>query len=374
MGSPTVAAFTDTYLPTINGVTYTVKSWRECWEKRGHEMDIVYPAASEYHSGAGEYPVRSVPFPFYEGFRIGVPRVPEEVTDADLVHSHTPFCVGVSGLRLSRAHDVPLVASYHTPTTEYAEYISVNGAIKRTVRRCAASYERWFLDQADLVVAPSERTRRHVLEEVGVDTRVEVVPNGVDIDRFKSVDTAAFRERYDLGDGPLVGYTGRHGYEKCLPDIIAAADGMDATVVFGGDGPAREDLEARASRADVDVRFLGFLDREELPAFYSTLDVFAFPSPVETQGLVALEANACGTPVVGVDSGALSDTIEDGVTGYHYPQGDIAAFGAGIERALDERDRLSQSCLDQREQLSVEHSVDRLEELYDSVLAEPAIA
>jgi len=369
MGTPTVAAFTDTYLPTINGVTYTAKSWRECWEKRGHEMDIVYPRSKDYRAGSGEYPVRSVPFPFYEGFRIGVPRVPDGVTDADIVHAHTPFCVGLSGLRLSRSQDLPLVASYHTPTSEYAEYISFNGAIERTVRRCAESYERWFLEQTDLIVAPSERTRQHVLEEVGVDTRVEVVPNGVDIDRFEPVDTVQFRDRYDLGDGPLIGYTGRHGYEKCLPDIIAAADGLDVTVVFGGDGPARDDLEARARKADVDVRFLGFLDREELPAFYSVLDIFAFPSPVETQGLVALESNACGTPVVGVDSGALSDTIEDGETGYHYPQGDVEAFGKAIQHGLDDRERLSQTCIDRREQLSVEHSVDRLEELYDSVLA-----
>ncbi|MUV89024.1 glycosyltransferase, partial [Halapricum sp. CBA1109] len=195
-----------------------------------------------------------------------------------------------------------------------------------------------------------------------------VVPNGVDTDIFRPVDTEEFREKYDLGEGPLVGYTGRHGFEKCLTDILDATAGMDATVVFGGDGPAREELEARAERRDRDVRFLGFLDREELPAFYSVLDVFAFPSPVETQGLVALEANSCGTPVVGVDSGALSDTIDDGVTGYHYPRGDIDAFRRLLERALDERERLSENCLDTRDTNSVEHAVDRLCSVYAQVL------
>ncbi|QSG04577.1 glycosyltransferase [Halapricum desulfuricans] len=364
MGTPTVAAFTDTYLPTVNGVTYTVKSWRESWESRGGTMELVYPEADEHDPGPGEYPVRSVRFPFYEGFRVGAPQVPDAVTDADVVHAHTPFGVGLSGLRLARSNDLPLVASYHTPTSEYAEYVAFNGTIERTVRRCARSYERWFFGHADLVIAPSERARDHIREAVGIDTEVAVVPNGVDIDRFKPVDTDDFRERYDIDDGPVVGYTGRHGYEKCLSDILAATDGMDVTVLFGGDGPAREDLEARAERLDVDVQFLGFLDREELPAFYSTLDVFAFPSPVETQGLVALEANACGTPVVGVDTGALSDTIVDGETGYRYPQGDIESFRDSLERALRERDRLGQACLERRERLSVEHSVDRLEDLY----------
>ncbi|MEF8774544.1 MAG: glycosyltransferase, partial [Halobacteriales archaeon] len=116
-----------------------------------------------------------------------------------------------------------------------------------------------------------------------------------------------------------------------------------------------------------DVRFLGFLDREELPAFYTALDVFAFPSPVETQGLVALEANACGTPVVGCNEGALADTIEDGETGYHYPGGDPGAFAAAIERAIDDADRLRGTCLDRREDLSVEKSVEQLADLYDDL-------
>ncbi|WP_157533229.1 glycosyltransferase, partial [Haloferax profundi] len=87
--------------------------------------------------------------------------------------------------------------------------------------------------------------------------------------------------------------------------------------------------------------------------------------PVETQGLVALEANACGTPVVGVDEGALEDTIVDGQTGYHYESGDVDGFKRGIERALSEQEALSARCLERRDEVSVEHSVDSLAALYD---------
>ena len=363
MTLPRVAAFTDTYLPTVNGVTYTVKTWRDRWADRGSRMDVVYPR-SDHDADLDEHPVSSLPFPFYEGFRVGVPQVPDAVRQTDVVHAHTPFSLGVGGYRLARRLDVPLVASYHTPISEYASYVSVNGAIERAVRSSAARYERWFLDRADLILAPSERTADHVRETVGADTPVDVVANGVDVEFFRPVDTDAFRERHGLGDGPLVGYTGRHGYEKCLDDVVDALDGLDATLVFGGDGPARADLERAASEADVDARFLGFLDREELPEFYAALDVFAFPSPVETQGLVAMEANACGTPVVGVDSGALSNTVVDGETGYRYPEGDIEAFRDAIERALAEYDALRETCLDRRDVVSVERSVDRLADVY----------
>jgi 1,2-diacylglycerol 3-alpha-glucosyltransferase len=368
MTLPRVAAFTDTYLPTVNGVTYTVKNWRDRWEDRGGRMDVVYPS-SDHDPEIGEFPIGSIPFPFYEGFRVGLPRIPDAIGDIDVVHSHTPFGIGLGGLRLARKRDAPLVASYHTPSSEYAKYLSVNGTIEKMVRRSATAYEQWFLDRAAVVIVPSAETGRHVREAVGVDSTVEVVPNGVDTSFFRP-DADDFRERYDLPDGPLVGYTGRHGYEKRLPQIVEAVARLDrdVTLVFGGDGPAREDLEALAAETGVDARFLGFLDREELPAFYASLDVFAFPSPVETQGLVALEANACGTPVAGVDAGALSDTIADGENGYTATPEDVGAFRDMIARTLDDRERLRENCLARREEMSMDAAIDELAGVYDRVL------
>jgi glycosyltransferase involved in cell wall biosynthesis len=373
----TVAAFTDTYLPTVNGVTYTVQTWRDRWEDRGGRMDVVYPGADGHEPDGGEYPVASLPFPFYDGFRFGVPRIPDGVDDADVVHAHTPFGLGLGALRLARRSDRPVVANYHTPTGEYAGYLTLTSwaPLEPVYQRLSERYERWFFSHVDAVIAPSDAARDHLVDDVGVGergpaTEVHVVPNGVDVDRFSPADGAAFRARYDLGDGPLVGYTGRHGYEKRLEDVLAAAAGIDGvTVVFGGDGPAREELEAAAADYDVEARFLGFLDREELSGFYTALDTFAFPSPVETQGLVALEATACGTPVVGVDAGALSDTVTDGQNGYHYPPGDIDAFRERIRDALAERATFRDRCLDCRESISVERAVDELRDVYASLTA-----
>jgi glycosyltransferase involved in cell wall biosynthesis len=373
MDGASVVAFTDTYLPTVNGVTYTIKTWRERWERRGGRMDVVYPDAAAHEPATGEHPVRSVAFPFYDGFRVSVPRVPREIrrADIDVVHAHTPFGLGLSALRLASRRDRPFVASYHTPTAEYADYLTSNARLESGLERLSTRYERWFLSHADAVIVPSAETRERLADR-GVDSDVTVVQNGVDIDRFAPVDDAAFRERHDLS-GTLVGYTGRHGFEKRLPDVVRAVAGMDEelTVVFGGDGPARESVERAAREHGVDARFFGFLPREELPAFYSALDVFAFPSPVETQGLVALEAIACGTPVVGVREGALRDTIDDGVTGYHYEPGDIDGFRDGIRRALATRETLRENCLERREPISVERAVDDLTAVYDRVSRAP---
>ena len=362
----TVAVFTDTYLPTVNGVTYTVSTWRDAWADQGGRMPVVYPEDGEYAPTAAEYPVPSVPFPFYQGFRFGWPRIPQAVDDADLdiVHTHTPFTLGLAGRRLAADRDVPLVASYHTPAREYATYIS--DAFAGVLRRAADSYERWFFGAVDAVVVPTETAAEQVCSG---GTDVHVVSNGVDTEHFEPADdeaVAAFRRRHDLPDGPLVGYTGRHGYEKRLEDLLSATVGLDAGVVLAGDGPASPELRRRAAARD-DVVFLGFLDREELPTFYSALDAFAFPSPVETQGLVALEAIACGTPVVAVDSGALSETVDDGETGYHYRPGDLEDFRAALRRALAESATLSERCLERRDALAVDRSIDQLQTVYESV-------
>jgi glycosyltransferase involved in cell wall biosynthesis len=363
---PTVAAFTDSYLPTVNGVTYTVSSWRDEYQSRDGRMPVVYPESS-HTPRDGEHPVSSLPFPFYDGYRMALPSTPTAVRDADVLHAHTPFGLGLAALRLARRSDAPLVATYHTPTAEYAEYVGPD-AVTGVVRRASERYERWFLGHADLVLCPSERTCE-TFRALGIDTPVEVMPNGVDTDVFRPTDPSDLLARHDLPtDEPLVGYTGRHGYEKRLTDLLAAVEGLDVTVVFGGDGPARDDLKQEARERDVDARFLGFLEREELPAFYSALDAFAFPSPVETEGLVALEANACGTPVAGVDAGALSETVLDGETGYHYDEGNIPGFRRAIRRTLDDRDRLTENCLARREDAGVGRAIDRLAARYRDLL------
>ncbi|MFB6173007.1 MAG: glycosyltransferase [Halobacteriales archaeon] len=361
-----VAAFTDTYLPTVNGVTYTITAWRDRWADRGGRMDVVYPR-SAHDPGAGEVPVGSVPFPFYDGYRLAAPRVPAGVRDVDVVHVHTPFTLGLAGLRLARRRDLPVVASFHTPIDEYTDYIAPTDRTAAGLRRLGEWWQRRFLGRVDRVLVPSEATRTR-LEGLGVGPPVSVLSNGVDTERFRPVDPGSFRDAHGLpADRPLVGYTGRHGYEKRLDALVDAAAGLDVTLVLGGDGPARAELERRAERAGIDARFLGFLERESLPAFYSALDVFAHPSPVETEGLVVLEAAACGTPAVGVDRGALAGTIDEGVTGHHFEAGDTEGFRDAIERALSERDRLGENCLSRRDALGLDRTLDRLASIYASL-------
>ena len=366
----TVVAFSDLYLPTVNGVTYTIQLWRDRWRQRRTAMPVVFPEMDGHEPGSGEFPLRSVRAPLYPQYRLGLPAVPDALDTAyepDIAHVHTPFTIGFAGIRYARKQGCPVVASYHTLLDDRAsQYVS--GNVLDGVKRTCRLYERSFFERVDHVTAPTSFARDHLLETVDADVDVTVVSNGIDTDVFRPVDSRAFEVRYDLPtDRPVLGYTGRHGEEKNLEEAIDAVAGTGLTLVLGGDGPARERLETYAAEMDADVRFLGFLDRDELPAFYSALDVFVFPSPVETQGLVALEATACGTPVVAVDAGALTDSVIQGETGYRYQQGSIGDFQWAITRCLEEQDRLSTLCRRRRSMLSVEYSIGQLASLYDDL-------
>ncbi|KAB1190666.1 MULTISPECIES: glycosyltransferase [Haloferax] len=363
-----IAAFTDTYLPTVNGVTYTIYEWSKRWNSSRGVMSVVYPNG-DHDPGSNEYPAPSVPFPFYPGYRAAVPWIPQSVRDADLVHSHSVFSVGAAGWALARSRDIPFVVSYHTPMKEYADYVVPTETGSSLFGSGLSRYESKILEAADLVLAPSQETTRELVSRTDGSVPVETVSNGVNLQEFQPVPSDKFRDRYDLS-GTLVGYTGRHGFEKRIEDLIRAAERVDreVTVVLGGRGPATAELERVAEQSSLTVRFLGFLDRSELPAFYSAVDVFGFPSPVETEGIVGMESIACGTPVVGADAGALRSTIEDGETGYLFEPRSITAMSEMLQNALENREELERGCIEHREALSIERSIEKLSTLYHTLL------
>ena len=365
-----IAAFSDTYLPTINGVTYTLTTWKNWWEIHGGKMTIIYPNSSHVHS-SNECPIRSIPFPFYSGYRVPLPYSFNRSllkTEIDLVHTHTPFSLGMAGQKLAKKENIPIVSSYHTPLSEYVQYISSNPFLSKQLSRIISNWECKFLDRSDMVLVHSN-SAFSTLKSMGIKSPIKILKNGIDTSFFKPVDSADFLNRHGIDpDQTLIGYTGRHGYEKNIHELIQIATSIDATVLIAGDGPARQVLETQAKKTSPNILFIGRLHREELPEFYSALDLFIFPSPVETQGIVAIESISCGTPVVGSDQGALPETILQGVTGNHYQSGNKSSLLSSISTSLLNKTTLSDNCLNHRESISIDATISQLDSIYSSLL------
>jgi glycosyltransferase involved in cell wall biosynthesis len=220
-----------------------------------------------------------------------------------IVHAHSPFITGWTGLRIARRLGVPLVFTYHTRLERYAHDVPFE---PHATRYAARFLTRAYANAADVVIAPTASTKRY-LREIGVRARIEIVPGGIDLARF-----GAGKRRADLRarlgaarEETLALWVGRLGREKNLGLALEAFARLpgDARMVVVGEGAERFELQRDAERiAPGRVLFVGELPREELPDIYASADVFLFTSTSETQGLVLAEALAAGTAVVAVDA------------------------------------------------------------------------
>jgi len=112
---------------------------------------------------------------------------------------------------------------------------------------------------------------------------------------------------------------------------------------------------------------LGFFPREDLIGFYSLIDLFIMPSTAETEGLVVLEANACGTPAVGANAMALKSTIKNGVNGYHYEPGNIEDLDKGVKKSYKDIKKLQKTSKEWIAERSVAKTAKKLVKIYNEV-------
>lgn len=199
---------------------------------------------------------------------------------------------------------------------------------------------RFSIAASDAVTTPSRWLARATHDVLGVPEAIaiDVIPNFVDVDRFTPAadgDRAA-RPR----DVPVVVHVSNFRPLKRIDDVIdvfaRVRGARPARLRLIGDGPERARVEAAiaARGLGADVELLG--ERADLPALLRSADVFLLPSEMESFGLAALEALACGVPVVASAVGGLPEVIDEGVVGYLRPVGDVAAMAEAVGRLLDD--------------------------------------
>jgi 1,2-diacylglycerol 3-alpha-glucosyltransferase len=302
----------DVYFPRVNGVSTSIRTFRNDLTAAGIETVLVAPAYGE--PSAAEPDIIRVP-------SAGVPRDPEDrrmkwlalrqalaplaAQHFDLVHIHTPFMAHYAGVRFARQAGIPVVATYHTFFEEYLHHY-VPMMPRALGRMLARRFTRSQCGQLDAIVVPSEPMRQLLLE-YGIHTRTQVIPTGLPADRYLPGDGARFRAQFGIAaDRPLLLYVGRVAHEKNIEFLLHSFVVLrrarpDAMLVIAGEGPAREHLRQLAAQLGIapHMQFIGYLDRERgLADCYAAADVFVFASRTETQGLVLLEALAQGRPVV----------------------------------------------------------------------------
>ncbi len=371
-----IAVVSQAYHPAVGGVTEHVDATVRVLRARGHEVTVV---TSRFPGGGRDEPGvirigRNVVIP-YNGAEnnmtvgMGLPRRLAGILERgrfDVIHSHCPLSpvLPLLTLRLARC---PVVGTFHSSVSS----VSADIPFRMFRRPLLPLYRR-----IDQTLAVSETARRCV--ERYFPGPVEIVPNGVDHQRFRP--GLPRLERFDDGVRNIL-FVGRFDPRKGLPDLMHACaelarEGLPFRLILVGDGALRGQAE-RLARGPLEgrVHFEGRVGHERLPRYYASADIFCSPAREgESFGLVLLEAMASGVPIVATDLAGYLTVLTHGNEGLVAPPRDPAALAAALRLLLVDpalRARMGARGIETARAYGWDRIVDRLETIYHT-LASPA--
>jgi glycosyltransferase involved in cell wall biosynthesis len=253
-----------------------------------------------------------------------------KVFGADIFEIHTNSAYGFPKALEKRNLKKPLIHLIHGPLAdEYEqnlkkEHQTLREKLANRFMKHQAKQEVAMAKKASKIVAVSKYSHDKILEHYNVEeTKIRIIPNGVDIEKFKPTDLSASKRKFNLDKEPTVLFVGSLVPRKGLHYLVEAAKKVvkqqaNTKFVIVGDGPLRKQLDESLNNAGLmgNFMFLGNLKEDQLPTVYSASDVFVLPSIQEGQGIVLLEAQACGKPVVAFGEGGVYEAVRDKETGF----------------------------------------------------------
>ncbi len=334
-----IAIFTDTYLPQVNGVTNTLNRMEKYFNKNQIEYKILAPDYNMKEKPVNVETFYSIRFILYPECRLSMVRSSRvnEVLDEfkpDLVHMTTEFNMGWAGMTYALKREIPSISTYTTNFSHYLKYYKLE-----MLSKASWDYFRWFHNQNQLTLCPSENTKKLLIGK-GVE-HVGVWGRGIDSFRFSpSKRSASLRKKFNIADEHIMLlYVGRISLEKDLDILlevyrrIRREQGDQVRLVITGDGPMLNKYRSE----NKDVVFTGYLQGEKLSQLYASADIFTFPSSSETLGNVVLEAMASEVPVAGVNSGGVTENIMDHHNGILCKPRNVKAYYQSLKKLIEDR-------------------------------------
>lgn len=299
----------------------------------------------------------------------------------DVVHVQVSDPIGLSVAGYARKHNIPVVTTEHNQPEVITKPLHVPALLKKPVDGVLAAYFMNRQSKSDFVTMPTKQAIDNLIWSSGKEFTVPVaaVSNGVDLTNFKPGRASSrLYEKYGLNkDYKTVLYLGRLDPEKNVGLIIDAfieADQQlgEVQLVIVGDGVDKARLEKKAA-GHKNIHFLGRVVPPELYEVYGLGDVFATASEIETQGIVLIEAAACGLPIIAVDKGAVNEVCVMGKNGYLCRPGNVHEISEAMVKILAD-DKLRVEFGDNSLKIAKEHdfekTLDKFMNIYNKVVSD----
>jgi glycosyltransferase involved in cell wall biosynthesis len=271
--------------------------------------------------------------------------------NADIFEAHAvsgygfPKSLEKLGIKKPFIHTIHGVLADEYDQAKKNGYLSVRDRVANYFMQKLSKLEEETAKKASIVVTISNYSLEKIQKYYCIEqNKVRIVPNGVDIEKFKPMDTKAVRQKFGLGNETCVLFVGSLIPRKGLPFLVEAAKKVaknkaDTKFLIVGDGPLRNQLSYSIKSANLsgNFKFLGNLKDDELPAVYNCADVFVLPSIQEGQGIVLLEAQASGKPVVAFNIGGVNETVQNKETGLLVNRGNVDELADALLKLLTDK-------------------------------------
>jgi glycosyltransferase involved in cell wall biosynthesis len=334
-----IGMMVDVYKPYVSGIINYIDLNKRVLENDGHEVYVFTFGNLEYQDDDP----RVIRSPGLTVSDTGYYLSPRYKTKArkllqtmDIVHVHHPFLSGRLALRYCRPSEIPIIFTTHARYDLYAQ-VRFPWMPEEVSHGLLQAYMPKFCEAVDLVISPS-RGMEKVLRQYGVESHIEVVPNGVELKRFHTAQPLSRAEFGFTQEDILLIYAGRIAPEKNLEFLLQSFAGVSQVfsnvhllIVGGGQKDHVEETKPIPYGLGIPdrVRFVGMIPYDSLPSYLAMCDIFVTASVTEVHPLSVIEGMATGLPVLGIDSPGISDSIVDGETGLLATE-DIASFTAKL--------------------------------------------
>ncbi|MCF8105197.1 MAG: glycosyltransferase [Desulfohalobiaceae bacterium] len=384
-----ICMVTNTYLPHVGGVARSVHQFTEDLRSLGHEVLVLAPHFEGDRTEEREGVLRLPAIQNFNGsdfsVHIPLPFLIENELDyfsPDIIHSHHPFLLGNTALRIARKKNLPLVFTHHTLYEQYTHYVPLDS---ETLRKFVISLATLYANFCNRVIAPSQSIAG-LIQSRGVQRPIEEIPTGVDLEFFAGGSRSRFRKKHGLPEkGLIIGHLGRLALEKnlnflCRAVITYLRRNPNAFFLVVGEGPGQDSISRLSEESGVldRVFLVGKKTGQELRDAYQAMDLFVFASKSETQGMVLTEAMAAGKPVIALDASGTREVVNDKENG-RLLAGDVSPdrFAEAIAEFAEDSSKArhwQENALQTATLFSRQASARKLETLYKKVRNEQLVS
>ncbi len=370
-----------------SGVVVSTLRFGKLLKERGHNVIFIGARSKEYkdhseHHGIKTYRYPSLPVPKSGGWNLAFPTV-EELKKVfvkekiNVVHIMLPMSGAIVAIKAAQALDIKIVAHSHSQPENL--FVDMPKLIQPILNYIWNKYLVWLYDKAEALIYPSELARS-LLEKLSKKNQPSyIISNGINTEEFKFMPIGNFYERFKIpNDKVKLLFVGRLFPEKSVDTLIEAVPQIikihpNTHVMIVGAGHLRLKLEKLAHGLGIEkyITFLGLVSEEDKILAYNASDIFVLPSLAELEGMVVLEAMACGKPIVVSDAEMSASRYFVDNNGFLFKTRDHVDLARQVLKLItdmDLRKKMGKVSLEKSKSYDIHKSVDKLEEVYYSVL------